>query len=214
MMGYFRSNRYPLQFFLMKLTNAMEVSTPSATSVVESRISCLVSPFPNLYPNRRFRESGPKQVPNVSPTPERPAIVLGLAPRTRPSRRISPHPRVTRPLMALVPRPSPSHMPAARAITFLTAPPISMPMTSLLVKTRKLSDDMRSAKSSASNISSDATTTAVATPSQISRAKDGPDKKAYDRSSPKQSFRISAMNPKLDVSIPLEALRTGTDVGT
>mmetsp|Transcript_9270 Transcript_9270/g.27950 ORF Transcript_9270/g.27950 Transcript_9270/m.27950 type:complete len:225 (-) Transcript_9270:922-1596(-) len=178
-MGYLRSRRYsPLHFSRIILTRALDVSTPSATSVVEARISSTFSPFPRRYPNFRFRERGPKQVPNVSPTPDNPASVLGLAPRTRPSLRISAHPLVTSPLMALVPNPSPSHIPAASAITFFTAPPISTPITSLLVNTRKFSVENRSARSSARRASSDAMTTAVATPWQISCAKDGPDRKA------------------------------------
>mmetsp|Transcript_12361 Transcript_12361/g.24731 ORF Transcript_12361/g.24731 Transcript_12361/m.24731 type:complete len:205 (-) Transcript_12361:610-1224(-) len=191
----------------------MDVSTPSATSVIDARISSGVSPLPRRYPNCRFRERGPKQVPKVSPTPDKPEIVLGRAPKYMPSLLISPHPLVTKPLIALVPNPSPSHIPAAIAITFFTAPPTSTPITSRDVNTAKSSPAINSAKSSASIKSSDAITTAVATPSQISRAKDGPLKKAYDRSSPKHSFSISAMNPRLDVSIPFDADRMGTFAG-
>mmetsp|Transcript_7821 Transcript_7821/g.11174 ORF Transcript_7821/g.11174 Transcript_7821/m.11174 type:complete len:200 (-) Transcript_7821:484-1083(-) len=177
-MGYLRSSLYPLHLALIILTNALDVSTPSATSVVDCSISSIVSPCPSLYPNLRLRESGPKHVPKVSPTPLKPAIVLGLAPKLIPNRLISAQPLVTNPESALVPRPNPSHIPAANAMTFLTAPPISTPMTSLVVNTRKLSDDMRSARSSASSRSSEAMTTAVATPSHISLAKDGPERKA------------------------------------
>ena len=42
-------------------------------------------------------------------------------------------PRVTMPARALVPRPIPSAAPAAMAMTFLMAPPISTPTTSMLV---------------------------------------------------------------------------------
>ena len=152
-------------------------------------------------------------VEETNNVPDSPAMVLGLAPKMSPSRLISPHPLVTSPLMALVPSPSPSHMPAARAITFLTAPPTSTPVTSMVVKTRKLSSDKSAARSRDNNRSLDATTTAVATPSQISRANEGPDKKAKGRSSPKTSAKMSAMKPRLDVSMPLEALRTGAPVG-
>mmetsp|Transcript_28201 Transcript_28201/g.66145 ORF Transcript_28201/g.66145 Transcript_28201/m.66145 type:complete len:260 (-) Transcript_28201:159-938(-) len=212
-MGYFRSSRYPLRRALIIALRAMAVSTPSATSVVEAKISSIVSPLPSRYPNFRLRESGPKQVPNVSPTPDKPAMVLGRAPRDRPSLLISAHPLVTRPDMALVPSSSPSHIPAARAITFFTAPPTSTPITSWLVYTLKFSLENKSAQSLVRSTSSDAMTTAVATPSQISLANDGPDRKAYDRSSPSVSRRMSAMKPRLVVSMPLDALRTGTPLG-
>mmetsp|Transcript_1775 Transcript_1775/g.1688 ORF Transcript_1775/g.1688 Transcript_1775/m.1688 type:complete len:233 (-) Transcript_1775:447-1145(-) len=214
MMGYFRSRRYPLHLFLMRFTSAMDVSTPSATSVVEAKICSMVSPWPNRYPNFRFRDSGPKHVPKVSPTPERPERVEGRAPRVSPKRLISAQPRVTKPLMALVPNPKPSHIPADRAMTFLTAPPTSTPMTSLVVKHRKESDDIATAKSSANNKSSLAITTAVATPSTISLAKLGPDRNAYERSEPKHSLNMSAINPKDVVSMPLLADNTGTPGGT
>mmetsp|Transcript_46 Transcript_46/g.70 ORF Transcript_46/g.70 Transcript_46/m.70 type:complete len:241 (+) Transcript_46:306-1028(+) len=191
----------------------MEVSTPSATSVVEDKIWDIVSPSPNRYPKRRFLDKGPKHVPKVSPTPDNPAIVLGLASKTLPNRLISAQPLVTNPLMALVPSPNPSHIPAAKAITFLTAPPISTPITSFDVNTRKLSSDIKLARSSANKRSDEAMTTAVATPSQISRAKLGPLKNAYPRSSPKTSLKISAMKPKLVVSIPLLALKIGVPGG-
>mmetsp|Transcript_13021 Transcript_13021/g.18970 ORF Transcript_13021/g.18970 Transcript_13021/m.18970 type:complete len:240 (-) Transcript_13021:583-1302(-) len=211
--GYLRSNLYPPHLALIILTSALDVSTPSATSVVDAKISSIVSPFPNLYPNLRLRERGPKHVPNVSPTPESPPMVVGLAPSVKPNLLISAQPLVTNPLMAFVPRPNPSHIPAANAMTFFTAPPISTPATSLVVNTLKFSLESISAKSSANIKSSDAMTTAVATPSQISLAKLGPERKAYDRSSPRHSFNISTMKPKLVVSIPLDALKTGTPAG-
>ena len=68
-MGYFKSSRYPLHSFSINRTTARAVSTPSATSLVDSNISAMVSPFPRRYPNCRFLDRGPKQVPKVSPTP-------------------------------------------------------------------------------------------------------------------------------------------------
>mmetsp|Transcript_1674 Transcript_1674/g.3505 ORF Transcript_1674/g.3505 Transcript_1674/m.3505 type:complete len:259 (+) Transcript_1674:198-974(+) len=209
-MGYFRSSRYPLHSFSINRTTARAVSTPSATSLVDSNISSMVSPCPSRYPNFRFLDSGPKQVPKVSPTPDNPAIVLDSAPNVKPNRLISLHPRVTNPLIALVPSPSPSHMPAPRAMTFFTAPPISTPITSVLVKHLKRPSLMRAARSRARSTSSEAMTTTVApTPSTISRAKEGPLKNARGRCSPKTSLMTSAMNPMLDVSIPLLTLRIG-----
>ena len=72
----------------------------------------------------------PKQVPKVSPTPERPKTVEDSPPVLVTSRRISPHPRVTSAAIAFVPSPRPSLIPAAIAMTFFTAPPISTPITS------------------------------------------------------------------------------------
>lgn len=59
------------------------------------------SPFPRRTPVLRFRLSGPKQVPKVSPTPLRPVSVEGRAPRLRASRCISLQPRVTSAAMAV-----------------------------------------------------------------------------------------------------------------
>mmetsp|Transcript_58215 Transcript_58215/g.67145 ORF Transcript_58215/g.67145 Transcript_58215/m.67145 type:complete len:249 (+) Transcript_58215:226-972(+) len=213
-MGYFKSSLYPLHSFSINRTTASAVSTPSATSLVDANISSIVSPFPSRYPNLRFLESGPKQVPKVSPTPDKPAIVLGLAPKVKPSRLISLHPRVTNPLIAFVPSPSPSHIPAPRAMTFLTAPPISTPITSVLVKHLNRPSLIRAARSRAKSKSSDAITTAVAPkPSTISRANDGPLKKANGRSSPRTSLIKSAINPILEVSIPLLTLKIGVWAG-
>mmetsp|Transcript_12980 Transcript_12980/g.36572 ORF Transcript_12980/g.36572 Transcript_12980/m.36572 type:complete len:304 (+) Transcript_12980:117-1028(+) len=209
-MGYFKSKRYPLHSFSINRTTARAVSTPSATSLVDAKISSIVSPFPRRYPNFRFLDRGPKHVPNVSPTPDKPAIVLDFAPKVRPKRLISLQPLVTNPLMALVPSPSPSHMPAPRAMTFFTAPPISTPITSALVKHLNRPSLIRAARSRAKSKSSDAITTAVApTPSTISRANDGPLKNAKGRSSPNTSRITSAMKPMLVVSIPLLTLKIG-----
>ena len=42
----FKSNLYPLHLCFIIFTSAMDVSTPSATSVMEARISSGVSPLP------------------------------------------------------------------------------------------------------------------------------------------------------------------------
>jgi len=65
-----------------------------------------------------------------SPTPESPKKVFGLAPSFTPNRTISYSPRVIKPDFVLSPNLSPSQTPAAIAITFFTAPPISTPTTS------------------------------------------------------------------------------------
>mmetsp|Transcript_18400 Transcript_18400/g.36770 ORF Transcript_18400/g.36770 Transcript_18400/m.36770 type:complete len:257 (+) Transcript_18400:55-825(+) len=214
MMGYFRSSLYPFDFPLMRSTRAKAVSTPSATSLVSAKISAIVSPFPSLTPNALFRERGPKHVPKVSPTPLRPARVEGSAPMYSPSLLISAHPLVTKLACAFIPRFSPSHIPLLMAMTFLTLPPTSTPVTSEDVKTRKVGEERRSARSEASCLSVEATTTAVARHSIISRAKLGPDRNAYSLSVPSSSSNISFMNPRLVVSMPLLALRTGVWGGT
>lgn len=68
-----------------------------------------------------------------SPRPARPARVAGWAPIAVASRVVSARPRVMSMDAALGPRPMPVAMPTARAMTFFTAPPISQPITSMLV---------------------------------------------------------------------------------
>jgi hypothetical protein len=72
------------------------------------------------------------QVAMRSPIPARPAKVVGLAPMATPSRASSARPRDITAARVLSPTPRPSPMPAAMAMTFLSAPPISQPMTSSL----------------------------------------------------------------------------------
>mmetsp|Transcript_35131 Transcript_35131/g.47476 ORF Transcript_35131/g.47476 Transcript_35131/m.47476 type:complete len:201 (-) Transcript_35131:211-813(-) len=177
--GNFKSVRYDFEWVLsISFAREYAVSTPSATSFEDLMISDSFSPFPMRIPRFLFLESGPKHVPNVSPTPESPARVDDFPPSRAERFCISRHPTVTRAAMALVPRPRPSLMPAANAMTFLTAPPTSRPITSLDVKTRNEDDDMKSRKSFASIPFFDAITTAVAFPSTISRANEGPERKA------------------------------------
>ena len=64
--------------------------------------------------------------------PASPAKVSGSAPMATPSRVISASPRVISAARGLLPSPSPSRIPAAMAITFLSAPPSSTPTTSSL----------------------------------------------------------------------------------
>mmetsp|Transcript_22173 Transcript_22173/g.66573 ORF Transcript_22173/g.66573 Transcript_22173/m.66573 type:complete len:267 (+) Transcript_22173:363-1163(+) len=188
MIGNFKSRRYDLWDFLIKRSRAKAVSTPSATSPMSARMSSRRSPRPSRTPVLRLRLSGPKHVPKVSPTPESPAMVDARPPMASAIRCISYKPRVTSAVTAFVPKSRPSHMPvllrcaqyqfqhrhgpAASARTFFTAPPTSRPTTSADVKTRNDSEASRSRKSNATLRSSDATTTAVARPSAISRAND------------------------------------------
>ena len=81
----------------------------------------------------RFLERGEEQVATRSPRPARPAKVRGSAPMAMPRRVISARPRVMRDARVFSPSPLPEAMPQARAMTFLQAPPISAPITSVLV---------------------------------------------------------------------------------
>src|SRR5881394_4012001 len=63
--------------------------------------------------------------------PASPANVIGCAPRATPRRVISASPRVINAARVLNPRPRPSRIPAANAITFLSAPASSTPTTSV-----------------------------------------------------------------------------------
>ena len=65
--------------------------------------------------------------------PARPANVSGSPPMATPRRVSSARPRVMTAARVLSPAPRPSAMPAAMAMTFLSAPPISQPTTSGLV---------------------------------------------------------------------------------
>jgi len=62
--------------------------------------------------------------------PARPASVPETAPRATARRVISASPRVMSAARAFSPRPSPSAMPVAIAMTFFSAPPSSTPVTS------------------------------------------------------------------------------------
>ena len=72
-----------------------------------------------------------EQVRIRSPSPDRPVIVSARAPNARPKRNSSAKPRVISAAAALAPSPRPATMPAAIASTFLAAPPISTPRTSV-----------------------------------------------------------------------------------
>ena len=70
--------------------------------------------------------------------PASPANVAGSPPSATPSRVISASPRVMSVARVLSPKPIPSAMPDAIAITFLTTPATSQPTTSGLVYTRSV----------------------------------------------------------------------------
>src|SRR5439155_22387028 len=81
--------------------------------------------------------SGELQVATRSPSPARPANVIGSAPSAAPNRAVSASPRVISEARVLSPKPIPAAIPTASAITFFTAPPSSQPTTSPLVYGRR-----------------------------------------------------------------------------
>src|SRR6187402_153385 len=107
--------------------SAAEVQrTPSATFPFRlSMISGSFRPLPSSTPTVRLRESVPVQVRTRSPIPARPASVFCSAPQAMARRVISAMPRVISAAAVLLPRLRPVATPAARAMTFLSAPPSS-----------------------------------------------------------------------------------------
>src|SRR5688500_9158217 len=112
--------------------------TPSAMVSVPVRISCSERPFPTSTPTARLRLRAPVQVSTRSPIPASPAKVSCRAPNATPSRVVSASPRVMSAARELSPSPSPSAIPVATAITFLTAPATSTPRRSSVVYTRNV----------------------------------------------------------------------------
>src|SRR6185312_7504996 len=110
---------------------------PSAVWVICTDTSSSVSPSPSRRPAVWLRDSGDEQVATRSPSPASPAMVCTSPPKARVSRVVSASPRVMTVALVLSPMPLPSQIPTHRAITFLTIPPISTPVTSGLVYGRK-----------------------------------------------------------------------------
>ena len=111
-----------------------------------------------------------QQVTIRSPIPESPAKVSSLPPSFIPSLPISEIPLVIRAAFALSPSPKPSITPAARAITFLSEPPSSIPMISGLVYTLNLSDIKASCIMQAISLDFAPTTAVVGIPRDTSSA--------------------------------------------
>src|SRR5712664_2011074 len=114
-----------------KATAVRVVLTPSTTAGLPASACSSVLPCPSATPSVRLRDRAPVDVRIRSPIPARPANVIGCAPSVTPSRVISASPRVIRAARVLNPSPRPSRIPAARAITFLSAPASSTPITSV-----------------------------------------------------------------------------------
>lgn len=106
------------------------VLTPSATCFISVKMSSSERPRPSSMPTRRLRDSSPVHVSTRSPMPARPDSVSGLPPMRTAMRLISARPRVMIAARELWPRPRPSDIPAAMAMTFLSAPPTCTPTTS------------------------------------------------------------------------------------
>ena len=132
-------------------------------------------PCPRYSPNVRFRDSGELQVATRSPSPASPANVRGSAPITSPSLAISASPRVISVALVLSPRPSATAMPTATAMTFLTVPPSSQPITSVFQYGRKYPVWQARCSSRADISSEQATTDAATCRSAISLARFGPE---------------------------------------
>src|SRR6266550_815235 len=120
-----------------RATAVRVVLTPSTTAGFPASACSSVFPCPSATPRVRLRDRAPVAVRIRSPMPARPANVIGCAPSVTPSLVISASPRVIRAARVLNPSPRPSRMPAARAITFLSAPASSTPTTSVCEYTRK-----------------------------------------------------------------------------
>src|SRR5262249_40531385 len=110
-------------------TSTEAVNTPS--TILPRCASSGERPSPSAIPTEKLRDWRLEQVSIRSPSPERPVGVPGRAPKARPKRTSSAKPRVTSAAAALGPSLRPSTIPAAIASTFLAAPPISTPRTSV-----------------------------------------------------------------------------------
>ena len=109
---------------------AAVVITPSATIRVLARIVGERPARPSSTPTWRFRLRLPVHVSTRSPRPLSPASVSRRPPIAHDSREISASPRVMSAASALCPSPADSTTPAAIAMMFLSAAPISTPTTS------------------------------------------------------------------------------------
>ena len=156
-------------------TAAFVVLIPSATIFMELTISSSLRPRASSMPTVRFRLRSPVHVRTRSPKPASPARVCALPPMATARRVISASPRVMSAAMALCPSPIPCNTPAPMATTFLMEPPISTPIGSGLVYTRKVGPEKAACRVSAKPGSVEAATTAVGSKRATSRANEGPE---------------------------------------
>src|SRR5437867_4551885 len=160
------------------VTAERAVFTPSTTAARPASASSSRFPSPSSTPSWWLRDRGPVAVSMRSPIPASPANVAGSAPSATPNRVISASPRVIRAARVLWPMPSPSKMPAARAMTFLSAPASSTPSTSVAEYTRKNPVENTCCTRWAVVCSRAAATTAVGWRPYTSRANDAPESTA------------------------------------
>jgi hypothetical protein len=143
-------------------------------------------------------------------------MVSGCAPSFWARRLISASPRVISAARELWPNSRPSQMPAAIATTFLRAPPISTPMTSSVLYTRKRWFVKASCAACVKALLRPATSTAVGMPAATSLAKLGPLKKVScsSRSEGNTLSRICEGSWRVSFSMPLMAFTMGTSPGS
>src|SRR3989475_7342083 len=189
-------------------TAARAVLTPLATDCLPASACSRVCPCPIAIPRLRLRDNAPVAVRIRSPMPARPAKVNGSAPRATPSRVISARPRVISAARVLLPSPNPSRMPAATAITFLSAPPSSTPIASVDEYTRNCAVANTCCTRLATASSRAAAPTAVGWRRYTSSANDGPDSTATAAAAPNSSASTHESGCRRSGSKPLETLTT------
>src|SRR3989449_4792387 len=190
------------------VTAERAVFTPSTTAARPASASSRRFPSPSSTPSWWVRDRGPVAVRMRSPIPASPANVAGSAPSATPNRVISASPRVISAARVLWPIPSPSKMPAARAMTFLSAPASSTPSTSVAEYTRKNPVENTCCTCWATACSRAAATTAVGWRAYTSRANDGPERTAIGVSFGSASANTHDGVARRSGSRPLDTLTT------
>src|SRR2546422_2311474 len=190
------------------VTAERAVFTPSTTAARPASASSRRFPSPSSTPSWWLHDRGPVAVRMRSPIPASPANVAGSAPSATPNRVISASPRVISAARVLWPIPSPSKMPAARAMTFLSAPASSTPSTSVAEYTRKNPVENTCCTCWATACSRAAATTAVGWRAYTSRANDGPERTAIGVSFGSASANTHDGVARRSGSRPLDTLTT------
>src|SRR3989454_10582548 len=187
-------------------TAARAVLMPSATDCFPASACSTVRPCPMATPRLRLRDKAPVAVRMRSPIPASPANVRGFAPSATPNRVISARPRVITAARVLYPNPKPSRIPAATAMTFLSAPPSSTPMASVVVYTRNCVVANTCWTRRATLSSRAAATTAVGWRRYTSSANEGPESTATAAAAPNRSASTRESGCRRAGVRPLEAL--------
>src|SRR3989442_15605671 len=190
------------------VTAERAVFTPSTTAVRPASASSRRFPSPSSTPSWWLRDRGPVAVRMRSPIPASPAKVAGSAPSATPRRGISASPRVISAAPGVWPIPRPSRIPAARAMTFLSAPASSTPSMSVAEYTRKNPVENTCCARWATACSRAAATTAVGWRAYTSRANEGPDSTAIGVSFGRTSASTHEGVERRSGSRPLDTLTT------